>query len=258
MLSHPSSPPPLSFPPELAHSRLTFQYSYSSPIEPPSARSSPYIDLFADDRYLGTIRFASPWGLLCDRSPDGRLIAFSPARHWLDFSRFVERPRLSWFDLANIFDVHTFPLDLEVVDFAFSPESRRLAVVGVAGANAAEPGPAVYVFDLDTGDSRRVLPLQGSGRRLIWSPDGQFLGLIAAVDHWNRLESIIVDIRSGTLVYRNPIDIHLFQSWPEDPINSFWPLPDTPARDWTVPFPPRDLATCSAPPEPWPPLWSSP
>ena len=204
--------------------RLTFQYP--SEYDPESSRA--VIDLFAGINYLGKVEFGNPFTMICDRSPDGRRIAF--------VSQPSDDPAmdafLHFFDLAEpLRPLHAPINDNTVTALAFSPDSRHLAAFGRYASLSA-----IYIIDTDTGESQRLMTFD-SARSLVWSPDGRYLALIASFRSQPDKGSLIVlDAATGELVYDSLL------AGPGSPLPSDWP-----GAAWGVPFPVEQggLAACS-------------
>ncbi len=242
--------PPPGFDP--AGSRLTFQYPGSAAVETTPAASPPRVELFADGYFLGHISFSRPWGLICARSPDGRTVAFGERTHWLEFSTTQTRLRLRWFSLDHLDRIRDLPFNLEPVDFAFSPDSRRLAVFGF-GNN----GSRIEILDLETGDSQGLLELSHAFS-LVWSPDGEYLALLGMREYPN-LMAMVVHVPGKRVIYETSVDLNTWQINPFDlnplggTLTDFgpgWPSFSWPAATWEVEFPVlnRGLERCIVPP----------
>jgi len=242
--------PPPGFDP--SGSRLTFQYPGSASVETTPAANPPRVEVFADGYYLGNVSFARPWGMICDRSPDGRTVAFGERSHWLEFSATQTRLRLRWFSLDNLDRIRDLPFNLEPVDFAFSPDSRRLAVFGY-GNN----GSRIEIVDLETGDSESLLEL-AYAFSLVWSPEGEYLALIGMREYPN-MSAMIVHVQGKRVIYDTVADLNTRQINPfrNDPFTQIkadlgpgWPSFSWPAATWEVEFPVlnRGLERCIEPP----------
>lgn len=234
--------PPPDFDP--SSSQLAFQYPGSASVETTPAANPPRVELFADGYFLGRVTFGRPWGLVCDRSPDGMKIAFAARNHWLEFSSRAETSLLKWFSLDDLNQVRTPPLSIEPTDFAFSPDSQRLAVFGY-GPN----GSHLYLLDLESGDveSRIELDIATS---LIWSPDGEYLAFLGSRE-WPRMAAMVMHVLSARIIYDTTVDYNPFNIVNVQ-LEPGWPAFSWPVHNWGVEFPVRDrsLANCIEPPEP--------
>ncbi|MBN2548325.1 MAG: LysM peptidoglycan-binding domain-containing protein [Anaerolineales bacterium] len=222
----PLTKPPEGFDP--ARSQLTFQYPERYDVFYMAAQ----IDLFADDYFLGVTLLGNPWEMICQRSPDGLRLAYvsRPAQEYSWASA------LHWLSLTGAPDFYRTPLDeIAVLQFAFSPDSRSLAVFGYQGALGQGN---LYVVNLDTYAARPVLQL-GDAKSLVWSPDGRFVGMIARYDPASYYEHVVVvDVETGEITYSSSIDF-------ESNATREWPM-----VEWGVEFPVDmpGLDGCSASP----------
>ena len=142
---------------------------------------------------------------------------------------------LRWLDLrdpAKLFE----PLPgLHAGDFAFSPDSQKLAVFATGG-NAEQAG--VYLVTLATGDFSKVIAL-ADAHSLLWSPDGEFLALTGVAEAGDDEQVLVLHLRSRQIAFQ------------ADPLPTGASLPvDWPIANWGVAFPvaPGDMQTCSNPP----------
>ncbi len=208
-------PPPSFF--DSAGSQLIFQFANNSLTANATARTaqSP-ADLFADGYWLGSLRFGLPWMLRCTRSPDGQRLAFNTTSDGTAPPDEV----LRWFNLSEPQPQYQpLPL-LRAASFAFSPDSRHLAVAGEGGL----PG-GVYLVNVGTGEASLLLEAAGA-RSLAWSPDGEYLALIGTLPGEEQPAAIVIYLRSGQIVHQGPL---------EQP-GDLAPL-DSPILLWGVPFP---------------------
>jgi WD40 repeat protein len=223
-------PPPASFDP--ARSRLTFQYLPN--YEPWRARYShpeEYSELFAGDYYLGSIHTGDPFRTICDRSPDGEVLALAQGR--------TDQPRaetqLSWIRLTQPKDVNTIDLDVDLAYFAFGPDNRRLALFGFG-----KPLGALYILDTYNGQLARLLNIEYV-RSMIWSPDGEQL---AVIGNWESPEYdeevMVIDPRKGYVLYSSPYNYRGDNTIPD--------LPDWISAE-SFPAWMGSLDACAAPPQ---------
>lgn len=190
------TPPPAGFDP--AGSGLAFQYLPN--YEPWRARYShpeEYSELFAGDYYLGSLHTGNPFTTICDRSPDGEVLALAQGR--TDQQR--AETQLSWIRLAQPKNVNTIGLDVDLAYFAFAPDNRRLALFGFG-----KPLGALYVLDTQNGQLTKLLNIEYV-RSLMWSPDGEQL---AVTGNWESPEYdeevIVIDPRKGYVLDSAPYD----------------------------------------------------
>jgi hypothetical protein len=190
------------------------------------------VDLFGDDFYLGNIEFAEPEQLVCSRSLDGGKLAFSS---WSSELEFGFSP-LSWLNLGQLPEVKHFNPDLIPYDFAFSNDSRQLAVY--ACQRQSDQACGIYLIEMETGDSRLLREVeQGTG--LIWSPDDEAIAIQGSFLKEGKWRLLVLDLKTGNVDYEGPFD------W-----EGFWVAHDSPVHDWGVPYPPLrgGLELCSMPP----------
>jgi hypothetical protein len=229
-----SNPQPayLDPPPEFDPTRSSLRFLYPTDFDLSSVEVP--VDLFGENYYLGSMIFANPWWIVCERSPDGQRIAFA-SRPLLS-----QQPSLTlrWLDLQDL-RVRTrrsIPA-VEVSDLAFAPDSTRLAYFGLGSS-----GEGVYLADLASGQVN-LLSLAEKARSLAWSPDGSQIALIGRgpwMSAWDEL--VVLDATSGEVVYHAPYEIG-------------GALPgDAPLLGWgaefleAFPSQPAGLEACAAPP----------
>lgn len=214
---------PEDFDPSLA--QLTFQY----PLSFNHIDSLTNTELFASDYYLGPVMFGNPWTLICDRSPDGQKIAYVSQPDKAQ----SQNAFLRWFNLSDPGEgVHRALGRTYVTHFAFSPDSHRLAVFGYNGQFAAG---AIYILDIDTGEYNLLKHLIDANS-FVWSPDGDYLALIATPTSIFQEEVMVIHTRTGEVVYREGIDIQSGRNY------SDWPM-----LEWGIEFPVEmgGLETCA-------------
>jgi hypothetical protein len=221
------SPPPAGF--EIGMSYLDFHWTSLHRFNP---EKGTRVDLFADGYYLANIEFAEPEQLVCARSLDGNVLAFSSWSSELDFGFSP----LGWFNLHQLQDVHFFNPDLIPFDFAFSNDSRQLAVY--ACERYLDKACGIYIIELESGASRLLRSVeQGAG--LLWSPDGEAIAIQGSYLREGRWRLLVLDSQSGNAIYDGPFD------W-----EGFWLAHDSPLKEWGVQYPPLrgGLETCRMPP----------
>jgi len=223
----PSRPPPSEFDPFSA--RLVFQWTSL----PDPETSSTQAEVFADGYSLGSVEFANPFSVVCDRSPNGQMIAFFD---WKEIVPYGAN-ELRWFSLNDL-SVVIEPLP-EVLpsDFAFSPDSQRLAVFG---CNAQNENCGLYILDLATQAERKLLPLAAVSA-LTWSPDSTSLAFLGGLETGLDWQVWVIDAQTGEIIYQGVMD------WDANRAAS-----DSPTQGWGIPFPVYrgGLEACSAPPPP--------
>lgn len=160
--------PPSAFNPASSH--LAFQYPPSlSETHQENNSSYPQAELLGDGYYLGMIPIGAPWAALCARSADGQLIAFARGTDGLSRTDGF----FGWLELSAPQDIYQPFERINATQFAFSPDSRRLAVFGTTSS-----GSALFLLDIATGQKTELLQLS-SARGLSWSSDGKYLAVIA-------------------------------------------------------------------------------
>jgi hypothetical protein len=223
-------PAPPGFDP--SHTRLDFEFPNNLEYSNASSGTAAIpVNLFADGYLIGATRFGLPWMLRCARSPDGLRLAFNT---FTDGASLPDNA-LRWLDLRDPSILYQPLPGLHAIDFAFSPDSQKLAVF--AASNTVDQA-GVYLITLATGDYKKVLSL-ADARSLLWSPDGEFLALIGVEQPGDDEQLLVLHLRSDQISFR------------ADPLPSGAPLPDDwPIADWGLAFPviAGDLQTCSNPP----------
>jgi hypothetical protein len=245
----PYSASPAGFDP--AKSPLTFQFPQSSD----SRQAITDADVFAGRYYLGHAEIGNPWSMICARSPDGGKIAFvsqpgsSPTQnsflYWFSLDDLVSR------NTGQLYGFHSadssgsnIPLGgIYVTNFAFSPDSQRLAAFGFDGQFVTG---AIYIIDLQTGEYRQLIQ-QGDVRSLVWSPDGKTLAFIGrGPAPLYQDEVFVVRADGGGVVFRRSIDFK-GGALVEGPIKD-WVAPDGSKVDFPVEM--GSLEDCIAAPQP--------
>lgn len=220
--------PPQNFDP--TRRSLTFQWTSLTTFNP---ERGAFIDLFSGDYFLGNIKFTDPDGLMCTRSSDGKLLAFTS---FSDQVLGVYEP-LQWLSLTDLPRVNQFLPEIIPYDFAFAPDNRQLAVYGCE--QQVEAGCGIYIIDTESGETRWLTEVeQGSG--LIWKPDSSAFAIQGSFLRQGKWRVLVFDAETGNVLFDGPFD------W-----EGFWVAPDTPIHDWGVPYPPTrgGLEICSEPPE---------
>lgn len=217
--------PPPGFDP--SRSRLIFQWTSDSEYDP---NTRIEVDVFAGGYTLGRLELGSSFASLCQRSPDGRRIAFF---EWLEIEPWAAP--LRWFSLLELPEVHEpFP---EVVpgDLAFSPDSRTLALFGCKRWNE-ECG--VYLLDLESGESRFLYELAYASA-LTWSPNGRYLALLGNLTVSEAWRLRVIEARTGQVAFTGAFAWEDERAFRESPVSS-----------WGVQFPPPrgGFEWCSRPP----------
>lgn len=206
---HPFTQPPVDFDPSA--SRLTFQYTPTISSENTQYNLSGMnhiAGLFAAGYYLGSLHTGDPFSVICDRSPDGELLALAQGRK----SQPRESSRLTWVNLSNSKDSEKIDLKIDLSHFAIAPDSQRLALFGYG-----EPLGSLYVLDTESGELTKLLNLEYV-RSLMWSPDGKELAIIGNWEspEYNE-EVMVIDPDTGKVKYYTPYNYHGQIAVPELP-----------------------------------------
>lgn len=214
---------------DLPNSYLEF---YWTSLERFNSEVGTRVDLFADGFYLGNINFGDPEQLVCARSPDGALLAFSSWSNSLQYGF----PVLGWVNLTRLPDDHNFEPDLVPYDFAFSNDSRQLAVY--ACSRTADTTCGIYLVDVHTGETHLLRKVE-QGNGLIWSPDDKAVAIQGSFLKEGKWRLLVFDTRTGVNLFDGPFD------W-----EGFWVAHDSPMHEWGVQYPPLrgGLEVCAPPP----------
>lgn len=221
-------PPPAGY--ALNTSSLDIQWTTLARFDPVEKTT---VDLFADGYYLGNLDFAEPEQLVCTRSADGNLVAFS------SWSNEIEQglTPLGWIDLNRLPEVNFFNSDLVPHDFTFSPGNQELAVYACPRFEDGSCG--IYIIELESGEYRLLRSVeQGAG--LMWSPDGEAIAIQGGFLKGGKWRVLVFDAESGIVNYDGPFD------W-----EGIWVAPDSPIHGWGVQYPPQrgGFELCSKPPQ---------
>jgi DNA-directed RNA polymerase specialized sigma24 family protein len=215
---------------EPGSSQLYFQISQVYYESPPDA-AFPLLykaSVFTDQYYLGNLDFENPWDMICARSPDGTKLAIA-SRQPSDRSL---RSLLRLYDLKNLAPMEGRTFLATVTQFAFAPDSRRLAIFA-----SHEPYGSVYIIDTDSNTMAHLIDLPDA-RSFVWSPDGEYLAMIGRVtEPVAGDEVIVVRVSSGEITYHKSVDYE------------FGNLGDWPPLEWGKEFPVEmnGLTQCAQP-----------
>lgn len=217
---------PADFNPQ--ESKLFFQIAQMYYANPPSEPLPALYkaSLFTKAYYLGQLDFEDPWGMICDRSDDGIRLAVSS-------NETPDRSPLRWFNLMDISATNGKTYFDKVTQFAFAPDSRRLAVFA-----SREPYGSVYIMDTESDELTHLIDLPDA-RSFVWSPDGDYLAMIGRVSKpVAGDEVIVIRASNGEIIYRQSVDYGTGN------------IGDWPPLEWGVDFPVEmnGLAQCALPP----------
>lgn len=124
-------------------------------------------NVFLGDEFIGEYPMGNPWSVQCERSPDGKRVAYIEDRR-LEFGDIKPSQVLHWFpiDYPEAFET---PLpNVDVTHFTFSPDSMHLAV---------HASTEVSLIDLLSGEIDPIMTVP-SVDRLTFSEDGKYLGIL--------------------------------------------------------------------------------
>lgn len=189
-------------------------------------------DLYLDRRYLGSTRFGNPWTTICQRSPDGRRLAYvsQPNRDNSPDSQ------LRWLDLDRENDNVSTLQGMVVTSFAWAPDNRHLAIFGYDPRERLYTGRLI-VLDSLTGKIQFITQAYAINS-LVWRPDGERLAAVVrpAVDSSEDL-IFVLSIEDGRILYRIPLSVESIHE------NAWW------MENWGVEFPVTmdNFESCAAP-----------
>jgi DNA-directed RNA polymerase specialized sigma24 family protein len=190
---------------------------------------------------LGELPIQEPLDLVCKRSPDGRKIAFiqpTPGPDGILYSMTAP----SWVDLSQPGLVLHQALPNAILassDFAFSPDSSKLAFWG-CGGNESNCG--IYIHDLATQKNVKLISIKDGATYMIWSPAGSWLSFVGSSPNLRYDSSLVaVDTENGQIIYEGEF------SWPNLQLPQ-----DAPSWIWLATYPPPRyrLEGCAGWPKP--------
>ncbi len=211
----------------------------------------PGLELFAGQQDLGKLRLGGATILSCQRSPNGKWIAYNSPPQGKSPDTALTIANLSTIYLAH----PVLPGGLTVGDFSFAPDSSRLTFFGCENSGSY---CGLFLLDFATGKLMRLNELAYADY-LAWAPDGRSLAAVVKVDNdrekrklaqanllMNELMALsnawfyeILDTASGDVIYKRPF------AWSE-----LKPPADSPTWGWATPFkvPAVGFQACANPP----------
>ncbi len=222
--------PPADFDP--AKSRITFQVTPTfTSREHQFNLPDPYAEIFADGYYLNSLNIGDLFSVICDRSPNGKLLALAQGRT----SQRREESHLTWISLSEPRKTNGIDLQVDLSHFAFAPDNRRLTIFGFG-----DPLGSLFILDTVSGKLTKLLNLEYV-RSMMWSPDGKYLAIIGNWEspEYNE-EVIVINSETGEVIYYSPYNFG-------DELTAL----DIPAWIQEITFPEYmgGLDACAAPPE---------
>jgi DNA-directed RNA polymerase specialized sigma24 family protein len=182
------------------------------------------IQIYSGDYHLGEIELESPIFSDCQRSADGLLVA-------LLTSRDRSRSELSWFDLSSL-QLHTVTeLAGGSGEFAFSPDSRRLAFANCRNSCG------LSVLDLEKDLVEQVGPPLDWIFNIEWSPDGEQIAFMTY--RWPQNPRVrVIQVSTGEEVFNGEYNSS----------SGKMITPGSPTESWDHPYPRfRDAIGCMLP-----------
>jgi DNA-directed RNA polymerase specialized sigma24 family protein/LysM repeat protein len=199
---------------DFSTTQLTFQY----PQTLTQLNQFP-VEIFANNQFIGSVEMGSPWIMICDRSKDGRFLAYvnQPGQ------APSQSTRLQWIDLKEPETrLQMLPMDLGLKIFAFSPDGKYLSVFGFPGEFMTG---RFMIIEIASGEVT-LLDSLGDASSLVWSPDSQQIAIIARSRNSAFFEDMLVyDINSTKIIQRQMLNFTKNQK------------PDWPTKAWGVNFP---------------------
>lgn len=194
----PGDPAPPGYDPR--GSWLHFQFSLPVGQNPAlgSTAEEP-ADLFADGYWLGQVGMPPPWGLQCTRSPDGLRLAFNTKSDGIHTSNST----LRWLNLQDLQEIYEPLPGFQAEYFAFSPDSRKLAV---SGYDPQDSFRGLKIVDIGTGESQPLIQFSKADS-LVWSPDGAYLALVGQKVDSPGDYIIIIQVRMGEVIFERPVEL---------------------------------------------------
>jgi hypothetical protein len=209
-------------------SQITFDFRYNFITSDPSAQA----DIYLDRRFIGTSVFGNPWTSICERSPDGRKIAYVSE----PFRSNTRDSVLRWINLDGPFGLGRNLDGMVVTHFSWAPDNVRMAVFGYDPIDPFQTGQ-LLILNTGTGERRTLLEADAANS-LVWKPDGERLALIVRPYQDSFEEQVlVVDAEDGGILSRIPLDV-------DGTYSDDWPM-----DDWETEFPVLQggIEQCTAP-----------
>lgn len=155
---------------------------------------------------LGRVDFGAAPGGWCDRSADGRRIAFN---HETIANNTVSQASLRWLDLRDVSQVYQPAPELQPFGPpSFAPQASRLAFM----ARDAIDTPGLYILELPSGTTYRLAPNLISPIPPLWKPDGSQIA-VQTMDENSQMIVTILKANNGEIVYQGPLPGSPYASW---------------------------------------------
>jgi DNA-directed RNA polymerase specialized sigma24 family protein len=208
---------------ELAGAQLDFNFQNSNNLQ----SSAQTADLYSEGFYLGKITLGDPARVICDRSPDGQILAFvSDPASLNPFSTY-----LNWFVPENYNLIAQKTLEkISIQNFAFAPDSRRIAFFGDDGTRRG-----LFIYDLINNRLEFLVQLD-TAHSIVWRSDGEYLLLLGQQPDGPEEENVLkVNVYDGQSVLVQSSEL------------TSGKVIDWPGLEWGVNFPleQRTLGDCA-------------
>jgi hypothetical protein len=157
--------PPENF--NLAQARISFVSNAQTDID---QKGTGTLQLYADNYFLGEIGLSDPIQMICDRSPDGSIIALAD---WQIFPKEAS-DKIYWIDLEKVELASLNIPETNILRLSFSPDNRTFGVEGYDGLTGQG---RFYLVDTENNDFKQLQILAGSGS-IDWSPDASQIAIL--------------------------------------------------------------------------------
>ncbi|MFN2265986.1 MAG: hypothetical protein ACK2UM_17145 [Anaerolineales bacterium] len=215
-------------------SRSELVFIKSSLFDDQESETETY-SIYADNIHLGEIDLPDPLRIMCTRSPDGNIIAYTNQTYF----PAGDDNHIYWFDLRQL---EITSIDLPVMSvqrISFSPDNRSLAISGYN----EQVGKDQFIV-LDTAsNTTRLLPIPNSWNPISWTPDGNQIMVLEPTytNHESGSQHIIsfYAATDGQLIDQIQVN-----GLPADNITQQVPIEDWVAKfDLSI----QDLTSCTIP-----------